>query len=783
MARKRAGDEVNEKGRKVSDEVRHWMTEIEAARKREDKWRKKGKEIASIYAGEKSDATPFNVLYANTDIMLPSLYSQAPRPVVQRRFKDKDQIGLAAAKAGQRVLEFLVDTNIDGYETFHENMKSATLDGLLPGRGVSSVKYDFEESAEGIKASELVCTQYESWDRVFYGYARTWNKVPWVAFEKYIDHEEAERLFGEQIAESMEYTTGDDDSEKDRRSQENMGERKLACVYQIWDRDGGKKVRWVSKHYPEGYLNVDDDPLQLTGFYNIPKPIEFVDKTNDRVPTPLYELYENQARELNSLTIRINRIITAMKARGAYDGALGEDIARIMEADDNELVPTDKSASLAAERGLGNAIWFMPLEVLQATLQQLYVAREQCKQVIYEIMGISDIVRGASKASETLGAQQLKSQWGTMRLKSKQAEVQRYARDMLRMMLEIAASKFSQDTWAKMTGLPYLTDTQVQQMQMMAAGLQQQMMVEGPQGQAAQQMQQLQQQMQQVKWADVLGMLQNDMQRAYRIDIETNSTIEPEAAEDQKNITELMTAIGQFVNGVGPMVQQGVMPFQIAQSMLLAITRRFRFGDEIEDQINAMQAPKPEDNGEKQKAQQQVQQATQQAADADAKLRQKELELTNEKVGRELDGREASLKLERVQLDYDRDVFKLEKQAAQEAVVRNAQSASKELDHKKQVTDLHAKTAGTAQNISKAVDSKMSEGLKGLQQTVEMLAKSSPAGVIEQMAKINNQLVQAISTQSEQVQKLTDTMSKPRRKKAIRGPDGSIVEMVEESVQ
>jgi hypothetical protein len=92
-------------------------------------------------------------------------------------------------------------------------------------------------------------------------------------------------------------------------------------------------------------------------------------------------------------------------------------------------------------------------------------------------------------------------------------------------------------------------------------------------------------------------MLRDDTQRAYRIDIETNSTIEPEAAEDQKNITELMTAIGQYLNGIGPLVAKGVMPFEAAQSMLLAIVRRYRFGPEIEDQIRAMKPPPPPDDG------------------------------------------------------------------------------------------------------------------------------------------------------------------------------------------
>jgi hypothetical protein len=52
-----------------------------------------------------------------------------------------------------------------------------------------------------------------------------------------------------------------------------------------------------------------------------------------------------------------------------------------------------------------------------------------------------------------------------------------------------------------------------------------------------------------------------------------------------------MTALGQFLNGVGPLVAKGVMPFEAAQTMMLAIVRRYRFGPEIEDQIKAMKTP------------------------------------------------------------------------------------------------------------------------------------------------------------------------------------------------
>jgi hypothetical protein len=628
-----------------TDAVQGWLDEIRDAKKREEDFRKDGERVLKIYGAEKNETTPFNILFSNTETLLPALYSAVPRPVVNRRFKDEDPMGKASATAGQRALEFLLDTNVDGYETFDEAMNHCVLDALLPGRGVATVKYDAKvEGPEGQerKTWEIVCCETRSWNRVHFGYAKKWSKVPWVAYEEYIDRPEAERLFGKEIAAKLKYSEGEDGEDEGEHRQsadQNLGGKKTVLIYQIWDKDGGRVVRWLSPGYTDGLLKVDPDPLGLTGFFNCPKPMAFVAKSNDLIPVAMYKIYENQAEELNRLTQRIKAVVGALRARGIYDSELGGDLDRLMKEGDAILIPSDKTSSLAAEKGLQNAIWFMPIDVLTNTLTQLYQAREQCKRVIYEITGISDILRGSTVASETATAQNIKSQWGTMRLKRLQKEVQRYARDVLRMMLEIAGTKFSEATWAGMTGLPFLTGEQRQQAEQMGTALQQ-AMAQGAQVPPEAQ-QQLQQALAMPVWPQVLELLQNDLQRAYRIDIETNSTVEPEAVEDQKNIAELMNALAQYLNGVGPLVAKGVMPMEIAQSMLLAITRRFRFGTDIEDYIKQMKAPPPEDDGkaaaaqEAQQKQAEMQQAHQaelqqareamQKAEVDAQLREMEL--------------------------------------------------------------------------------------------------------------------------------------------------------------
>src|SRR6185503_12600978 len=123
-----------------TEAVARWLKEITACRTREKDFRTDGQRILEIYDGTKAAETPFNILYSNTETLLPALYSSTPRPVVQRRFKDDDPLGKAAAQAGQRALEFLIDTDTDMYETFDDGMKTATLNGLLPGRAATGVK-------------------------------------------------------------------------------------------------------------------------------------------------------------------------------------------------------------------------------------------------------------------------------------------------------------------------------------------------------------------------------------------------------------------------------------------------------------------------------------------------------------------------------------------------------------------------------------------------------------------------------------------------------------------
>lgn len=610
--------------------VQIWLSEIQSALDREKGFRKTGKRVTRLYeAGASSEAeaaqTPFNILYSNTDTLLPALYNAVPRPVVQRRYKDESSLGKEAAKVGQRLLEFQLDASDSEYESFDDLMQLSVLQALVPGRGMLHFKYEasFEketsldpsdtighdaEEFDEIEAAETATGdpasphQFESvsgenvvaegcpWDYFIHGYARTWKEVPWAAFRYDMTKEELVKNFGE-VAQSIELEV-DDDSQASY-SGENKRRLPSVEVWKIWDR-GSKKVLFVSQCYRDGFLKEVDDPLGLSGFFPFPEPLTFFPKLSSITPTALYVQYESQAEELNTVTTRIKSLSKAMKIRGGYDATIQE-IERILTSEDNTLIPLENVAALGDQRGIDKAVFFIPIEKYFPVLQQLLVQRQSIKQVIYEITGVSDILRGASVASETATAQNIKNQWGTLRLKRMQKRVAKYACDCLRLMLEISVKHFSVETIRQMTGLPYPTRAEQAQAQ---AAMQELQLSGAMSGQPVQVPPELQKVLGTPTWEDILDVLRNDLQRAYKIDIQTNSTVDAEATEDKANIAEFMNALAQFFNAIAPAVQAGALPFEAAKTLLLAIVRRFRFGPEVEDELLKMVPPQaPEGDG------------------------------------------------------------------------------------------------------------------------------------------------------------------------------------------
>lgn len=617
---------------------KHWQNCLEDAERAESDWRKRGREIIQIYrndTGSKSNRdaakgkgsggrVTFNILFANTETMLPAVYTKPPEPVVRARFSNPQnpfmptmppQLGSlgapppqpggplptptmappapggplpgmgggdglpaapppiapqpgtgllpptqsaveTAAAVIQKALEIVVED-----EMSHESVKAAIKDVLLPGRGVVRVRWiptmeqrpvmagdgmtpmaapGDEPPMEEVKVWEQVNDEYVYWEDILLDPVRAPGDTDWIAFRHLFTAKQGIAEFqgsspkfdaliaaGKVEAELCKWT--EESAAKSMvgggapmRSASKLGDViKKMMVWEIWDR-ANRRIIWFVRELGGMVMRVDEDTYQLEGFYPIPRPLLAVTTTDTQIPRAFYELYADLAADLDETSLRISRLTKQIKVRGAYNSA-SNDIANMLMADDQKMLPVDGVDMING--GLSNHIWIVPILDFVNALKELYVAREQIKQAIYEIMGISDIMRGATKASETATAQRIKGSMGMVRLSDQKQQSANFVTDLLRMKAELIAKNFDASTLSAMTGEDVTPE--------------------------------------------VMDILRSDFMRTCTVDIESDSTVVADEQEEQQSMTMAMQSIQAVMQGMAGILQLGI--FQPPQVAMLAL--------------------------------------------------------------------------------------------------------------------------------------------------------------------------------------------------------------------
>lgn len=609
--------------------VKRWVQEIKFYETKSQQWHEKGKKILRRYKDDRSPREQkvprYNILWSLVESTLPALYGQNPKPDIERRFRDKDDLGRISSMVLERSISYFVN------ESFGDAVRQAVKDRVLPGRGLVWVRYEphfkdadeneetaeegFEitdnvtETNEGSSedaeepeqevSNELVAWDYVHWQDFGYSFGRTWDEVPACWRKVYLTREELEKRFGEEIGSKITL----DYSPHDLKDNKYDEVEKKATIYEIWDK-ASKKALWIHKDYHSAPLDEQDDPLELQDFWPFPMPLFATLANDDCIPVPDYVEYQDQAAELDELTSRIGSITKAVKVAGVYDKS-ASGIERVLaEGVENQLIPVDQWAIFAEKGGMKGVMELLPMQDILNTLLGLYKCRDQVKQDLYEISGSADIMRGQSDPDETATAQGIKAQFGTMRLNDKQEQVKRFCRDLVRIGTQIIANHFSIETIKKICGVQLLTEQEKQlvqlRMKMMQSFQQQQKNLQQHQQQQGvmppplqppqlpplpdwlqkcdpEDMEEL---MENPTWEEVAKLFKDEITLSYKIDIETDSTIKYDQEADKDSRIQFLEAVGKFISSATQNTNPDLAP--LLGKLLEFGVRGFRVGKELE---------------------------------------------------------------------------------------------------------------------------------------------------------------------------------------------------------
>jgi len=580
-------------------ETQPYLDAIKAYEKAASKWETQAKKIIKRYLDERSDQQQtrlrYNILWANVETLKPAIYAKTPKPEVERRFLDKDPVGRCASEVLERCLDYYVATT-----AFGSTMRQARTDYLLVGRGIAWVRYvptmvpgapepvqltddsvmgdddnDGVDDANEVITWEEVASDYVHWKDFGHSVARTWEEVNLVWRKVYMTRAQMKkRGFADYLTIPLDYV--------DKEMKDAPDAARKATVYELWDKNT-REVVWLTKTHPR-FLDKREDPLGLDKFFPCSEPVYATLANESLIPVPDFVEYQDQAQELDELTARISALQKAIKAAGVYD-ASQQNLSRLLnEGVVNQLLPVDGWAALQEKGGIQGAVEMLPMKEIAETLLMLYEAREKVKQDLYEITGMSDIIRGATKASETATAQNIKNNYITLRLSEKQREMQRFARNTIEIMGNVICRHFQDETIKQVSGVQLMTEAEKQQVKMAPQLAAQQAQLMGQQPPPPQPIpDDVQQMLDDPSWEQVLSLLRSEPDRCFRIDIETDSTIEMDAAQDRDQAMAFLQAVGGFIKAA-----EGVPPTlaPLAGAMLEFGVRKWRVGRQLESLIN-----------------------------------------------------------------------------------------------------------------------------------------------------------------------------------------------------
>lgn len=597
------GDVTGEDDREPKSSMR-LLNAIKHAEKKLQKWQNKADRIDTLYANLSSWQEfystisifdhEFNLFWASMEVVKPSIYSRPPIPVVTPAFKDRDPV----VRAGSELLERAAMRGFS-ISDIDQVMLGVRDDLAIVARGVIWCTYESGKDAKPYK--ERVCIEHLDRKDFLHEPARKWADVGWVARRAWLTLKEAKARFKNktEMVENASYG-----QHKDDRGEEVDATPK-AGFWEIWSKIDNK-VYWVTEGCD--YILDEEEPfLKLKNFFPCPRPAYGTIERRSLVPVPDIVYIEYQLTSINTLTTRIHDLCENLVVYGLIPAGndVGDAIHALMQ--DRESTSMFIPVPAAAFGSQNKFVEWMPIDMYANAILASVQARRELIGNVQEVLGIADIMRGETEAEETLGAQKLKAQYGSVRIRDKVSELVRIARDTAEIMSEIQADEFNFDTLLDMARMDFPKKSEIdkavrdikssaeKELKALTDGLQQAQ--QDPQA-AQQQLQQGQQQIigkyqamleeeaNKVTYEQVRDLLREQNTGFADFEIQTDSTIYPDEQAEKASRNEFMSVFAQSAQALAQMVATGKQGAEAAGVLLKFQIAPYRPGREVETAID-----------------------------------------------------------------------------------------------------------------------------------------------------------------------------------------------------
>ena len=583
-----------------------WLSRIKSAERAFDTYQDKCDRIDQLFGtlerlSNSVRDREFQLFWSNMQVMGPATYARPPKPVVTPKFADRRPVYRVASEFLERCASVSFDLS-----DINSVMLQVRDDLNIAARGAPWVRYESKADADG--PTEAICIEHVDRRDFLHEPARKWAEVDWVAKRSWLTRREMRKRFRKTSGDA--YQTADFSVQSEDRERGAASHASKAGVWEIWCKSE-KRVIWVAPGC-EKLLDDDKPHLSVSGFFPCPQPAYATVQRRSLVPIPDVLFYQDQLDEISDLTARIHALGRALQVKGFYQGGgeIGSAIETAMAVEDpgKMLVPV---SSMAAFGGGGEPIMWLPVDMIAQTILSCVELRRQLIDDVYQIIGLSDIQRGSTEAQETLGAQQLKNQNGSARVRDKQNELVRVARDLVRIASEVMVDQFDRKTLIVMAQMDIPTDSEQKkqvedlkrqakeafesQMQQAMANPEAAQMPPEAQQQAIQQLQQqimaeIGPQIDTIEKTptidEVMEFLKDNKLRPFVLDIETDSTVFPDEMAEKQSRAEFLGAFSTAAAAITPLLAAGAPGAKLAGGMIKFALGPYRVGRELEGMVD-----------------------------------------------------------------------------------------------------------------------------------------------------------------------------------------------------